>query len=75
MKRWRLLRQQLEAEGFTLIEVLASVVIVALAMAALAPALTLIAYRRAMTERIEVANQLARAEVDRIRTLVDLELA
>jgi len=75
MKKWRLLRQQLEAEGFTLIEVLASVVIVALAMAALAPALTLIAYRRAMTERIEVANQLARAEVDRIRTLVDLELA
>ncbi|MFS8779726.1 prepilin-type N-terminal cleavage/methylation domain-containing protein [Synechococcus sp. W55.1] len=75
MKRWRLLRQQLEAEGFTLIEVLASVVIVALAMAALAPALTLIAYRRAMTERVEVANQLAQAEVDRIRTLVDLELA
>ncbi len=75
MKRWWLLRQQLEAEGFTLIEVLASVVIVALAMAALAPALTLIAYRRAMSERIEVANQLARAEVDRIRTLVDLELA
>jgi len=75
MKRWRLLRQQLEAEGFTLIEVLASVIIVAIAMTALAPALTLVAYRRAMTERVEVANQLAQAEVDRIRTLVDLELA
>jgi len=75
MKKWRLLRQQLEAEGFTLIEVLASVIIVAIAMTALAPALTLVAYRRAMTERVEVANQLAQAEVDRIRTLVDLELA
>jgi prepilin-type N-terminal cleavage/methylation domain-containing protein len=75
MKRWRLLRQQLEAEGFTLIEVLASVVIVALAMAALAPALTLIAYRRAMSERVELANRLAQEEVDRIRTLVDIELA
>ncbi|MFS8823451.1 prepilin-type cleavage/methylation domain-containing protein, partial [Synechococcus sp. W60.2] len=60
---------------FTLIEVLASVVIVALAMAALAPALTLIAYRRAMSERVELANRLAQEEVDRIRTLVDIELA
>jgi prepilin-type N-terminal cleavage/methylation domain-containing protein len=75
MKRWRLLRQQLEAEGFTLIEVLASVVLVALAMAALAPTLTVIAYRRAMSERVELANRLAQEEVDRIRTLVDIELA
>ena len=67
---WR----QLAAEGFTLIEVLASVVIVALAMAALAPTLTVIAYRRAMSERVELANRLAQEEVDRIRTLVDIEL-
>ncbi|MFT0819038.1 prepilin-type N-terminal cleavage/methylation domain-containing protein [Synechococcus sp. W60.3] len=74
MNKWRLWRQQ-ETGGFTLIEVLASVVIVALAMAALAPALTLIAYRRAMSERVELANRLAQEEVDRIRTLVDIELA
>ncbi|MFS8860134.1 prepilin-type N-terminal cleavage/methylation domain-containing protein [Synechococcus sp. H60.1] len=69
------LRWQLAAEGFTLIEVLASVIIVALAMTALAPALTLVAYRRAMSERVELANRLAQEEVDRIRTLVDIELS
>lgn len=68
---WR----QSAAEGFTLIEVLASVIIVALAMTALAPALTLVAYRRAMSERVELANRLAQEEVDRIRTLVDIELS
>jgi len=74
MNKWRLWQQH-QAEGFTLIEVLASVVLVALAMAALAPTLTVIAYRRAMSERVELANRLAQEEVDRIRTLVDIELA
>jgi prepilin-type N-terminal cleavage/methylation domain-containing protein len=74
MNKWRLWQQQ-QAEGFTLIEVLASVVLVALAMAALAPTLTVIAYRRAMSERVELANRLAQEEVDRIRTLVDIELS
>jgi prepilin-type N-terminal cleavage/methylation domain len=74
MDKGRIWRQP-AAEGFTLIEVLASVIIVALAMAALAPALTLVAYRRAMSERVELANRLAQEEVDRIRTLVDIELA
>ncbi len=72
---WQSFHRQRQSGGFSLIEVLASVIIVAIAMAALAPALTLVAYRRAMSERVEVANQLAQAEVDRIRTLVDLELA
>jgi prepilin-type N-terminal cleavage/methylation domain-containing protein len=74
MNKWRLWKQH-QAEGFTLIEVLASVVLVALAMAALAPTLAVIAYRRAMSERVELANRLAQEEVDRIRTLVDIELA
>ncbi|MFS8741099.1 prepilin-type N-terminal cleavage/methylation domain-containing protein [Synechococcus sp. WC10meta] len=74
MNKWRLWQQH-QAEGFTLIEVLASVVLVALAMAALAPTLTVIAYRRAMSERVELASRLAQEEVDRIRTLVDIELA
>ncbi|MFS8782383.1 type IV pilus modification PilV family protein [Synechococcus sp. R6-6] len=74
MSKGRLWRQQ-ETGGFTLIEVLASVVLVALAMVALAPTLTVIAYRRAMSERVELANRLAQEEVDRIRTLVDIELA
>lgn len=74
MNKWRLWQQH-QAEGFTLIEVLASVVLVALAMAALAPTLAVIAYRRAMSERVELANRLAQEEVDRIRTLVDIELA
>jgi prepilin-type N-terminal cleavage/methylation domain-containing protein len=74
MNKWRLWQQH-QAEGFTLIEVLASVVLVALAMAALAPTLMVIAYRRAMSERVELANRLAQEEVDRIRTLVDIELA
>ncbi|MEN9232051.1 MAG: prepilin-type N-terminal cleavage/methylation domain-containing protein [Thermostichus sp. DG02_5_bins_236] len=75
LTNWQYLRHRWQESGFSLIEVLASVIIVAIAMAALAPALTLVAYRRAMSERVEVANQLAQAEVDRIRTLVDLELA
>ncbi|MCJ2542092.1 type IV pilus modification PilV family protein [Thermostichus vulcanus] len=75
LTNWLLLRHRWQEGGFSLIEVLASLIIVAIAMAALVPALTLVAYRRAMSERVEVANQLAQAEVDRIRTLVDLELA
>ncbi len=72
---WQRLHRQWQSEGFSLIEVLASVIIVAIAMAALAPALTLIAYRRAMSERVEVAERLVQDEVDRVRTIVDLEVA
>ncbi|MGQ9838911.1 MAG: type IV pilus modification PilV family protein [Cyanobacteriota bacterium] len=70
---WLYRRRHWQEQGFSLLEVLASVVIVAIAMASLAPALTLVAYRRAMSERVEVANQLAQAEVDRIRTLANLD--
>lgn len=72
---WQNFHRRWQSGGFSLIEVLASVIIVTIAMAALAPALTLVAYRRAMSERVEVASQLAQAEIDRIRTLVDLEVA
>lgn len=63
------------SRGFTLVEVLASLLIVSVALAALAPVLALVAYRRVLSERIEVAGQLARAEVDRIRAVVDIELS
>jgi prepilin-type N-terminal cleavage/methylation domain-containing protein len=57
--------------GFTLIEVIVSLLIVSVALAALAPALALAAYRRVLAGRIEVGSQLAQSEVDRIRALVD----
>lgn len=63
-----------QQQGFTLIEVLASLIVVAVAMAALFPVLSVIAYRRTMAQRIETAQSLARSEVNRIRTLVDIEL-
>jgi prepilin-type N-terminal cleavage/methylation domain-containing protein len=62
------------SQGFSLVEVLVSLLIVSTALAAIIPVLTVVAYRRALSQRIETANQLARSEVDRIRTLVDLEL-
>lgn len=61
-------------QGFSLVEVLVSLLIVTIALAAIAPVLSVVAYRRALSQRIETANQIARSEVDRFRTLVDLEL-
>lgn len=60
--------------GFTLIEVIASILIVGLVFAATTPVLALIVYRRGASERAEIASQLARAEIDRIRAIVDIEL-
>lgn len=57
--------------GFTLVEVLVSLLIVSLGLAALAPILALVVYRRVQSERVEVASQLAQGEIDRIRALVD----
>ncbi|NJK63545.1 MAG: prepilin-type N-terminal cleavage/methylation domain-containing protein [Synechococcaceae cyanobacterium SM2_3_1] len=61
----------LREKGFNLIEVIVSLLIVSIALAALAPALALAAYRRVLAERIEVGTQLAQGEIDRIRSLVD----
>lgn len=58
-------------EGFSLIEVIVSLLIVSIALAALAPALALAAYRRVIAERVETGSQLAQAEIDRVRALVD----
>lgn len=58
-------------EGFSLIEVIVSLLIVSVALAALAPALALAAYRRVLSERIEIGSQLAQGEIDRVRALVD----
>jgi prepilin-type N-terminal cleavage/methylation domain-containing protein len=62
-------------QGFTLIEVIASILIVSVILAATSPVLALIAFRRAASERAEIASQLTRAEIDRIRAIVDIELA
>ncbi|NJL99356.1 MAG: prepilin-type cleavage/methylation domain-containing protein [Synechococcaceae cyanobacterium SM2_3_2] len=51
-----------------------SLLIVSVGLAALSPVLATVAYRRALAQRIETAQQLARSELDRIRTLIDLEL-
>ncbi len=60
-----------QEKGFNLIEVIVSLLIVSIALAALAPALALAAYRRVLAERIEVGTQLAQGEIDRVRSLVD----
>jgi type II secretory pathway pseudopilin PulG len=62
------------ASGLTLTEVLVSFLIVSVGLAALAPALLLSVAARLQSQRIETANQLAQAEVDRIRTLVDTSI-
>ncbi|MDX2272173.1 MAG: prepilin-type N-terminal cleavage/methylation domain-containing protein [Cyanobacteriota bacterium] len=59
--------------GFSLLEVLASLVIVSVALAALTPVLALMGYRRVQSERVEVAAQLAQGEVDKIRALLDTQ--
>ncbi|MFQ3612107.1 MAG: type II secretion system protein [Cyanobacteriota bacterium] len=58
-------------QGFNLIEVMASVVIFAIAMAAMVPTLTTIAYKRAISERIETARQVGQLEIERVRAIID----
>lgn len=61
-------------QGFTLLEVIASLLIVSVALAALTPVFALVAWRRGTSARIELATQLALSEIDRVRSIVDLEL-
>jgi len=58
--------------GFTLIEVLASLAIVSIALAALAPSVAVAVLGRLQSQRVEVATQLALGELDRFRGVMDL---
>ncbi|MEO1131488.1 MAG: prepilin-type N-terminal cleavage/methylation domain-containing protein [Cyanobacteria bacterium J06639_1] len=57
--------------GFALLEVLASVVIVLVALAALSPTLVIAAATRIQSRRIEAATNLAYQELDRARQVLD----
>ncbi|MEN9252142.1 MAG: prepilin-type N-terminal cleavage/methylation domain-containing protein [Thermostichales cyanobacterium HHBFW_bins_127] len=59
-------------DGFTLVEVLAALAIVSIALAALAPSVAVAVLSRLQSQRIEVATQLAIGELDRFRTAMDM---
>ena len=61
-----------QGRGFTLIEVLASLAIVSIALAALAPSVAVAVLGRLQSQRVEVATQLAIGELDRFRATMDL---
>lgn len=65
------LRQSSSEQGFTLLETLVAIVIIAIVSAAIAPPILLATATRVQNQRVEQATQLARGEVDRIRLLVE----
>ncbi len=65
------LHSRLISRGLSLLEVIASVVIVTIALAAITPAITLAILSRLHSERVETGNFLAQQEIERIRSLVD----
>lgn len=65
------MRVSLLKSGFTMVEVLVSLLIVSIALAAIAPALALSVLSRVHSQRLEQAGFLARQELDRVRAIVD----
>ena len=64
-------RSRLISQGLSLLEVIASVLIVTIALTAITPAITLAVLSRLHSERVETGNFLAQQEIERIRSLVD----
>ncbi len=62
---------QPQQQGFTLIEVLVSVVLVSIALAAILPSVIVSAANQINTQRIEEADALAFGAVSELRTLVE----
>ncbi len=58
-------------QGFTLIEALLAIVIVAITMASITPLMFAVVATRVQQRKAEQATQLAQAEIDRIRTTVE----
>lgn len=67
----RYFRTQPSASGFSLVEVLASLVIVFAALAALSPSIILAAATRVHTQRVEAATNLAYQALDDARATLD----
>lgn len=67
----RLFKTQRLNQGYTLMESLVAIVIVAIIISAITPPLFLSAATRVRNRRAEQAMQLAQAEVDKIRRLVE----
>jgi prepilin-type N-terminal cleavage/methylation domain-containing protein len=65
------MRVSLLKSGFTMVEVLVSLLIVSVALAAIAPALAISVLSRVHSQRLEQAGFLARQELDRVRSIVD----
>lgn len=70
MKTLLLSDHQRQSKGFTLLEVMATMVIIAVALVAVAPALIVAAAARVHSERIETASNLATLEIERIQSIV-----
>lgn len=60
-----------EDQGFTLLEVLVAILIIVLAASIITPAIIVSISSRLQAQRIEQANKLAQAEVDRVRSIVE----
>lgn len=58
-------------QGFSLLEALVAIMVIAIILAVIAPPILLAAATRIRNQRVEQATQLARGEIDRIRLLVE----
>ncbi|WP_298977093.1 hypothetical protein [uncultured Thermosynechococcus sp.] len=67
----RLKRQQHPDQGLTLVECIIAILVVNLGVAMLAAPLLMVAATRLRNDRINQATELARAEVDRLRVMME----
>lgn len=65
------LKQSSSEQGFTLLEALVAILIIAIAIAVIAPPILLSAATRVQNQRVEQATQIARGEMNRIKFLVE----
>lgn len=63
--------QRSAEQGFTLIESLVAIVLIATVIAAMGPPILMAVATRLQNQRVEQATELARGEIDRIRLLVE----
>lgn len=75
--RWLVLNRRglatvtLQDQGLTLIECLVAIVIIALTVVSITPPIMIATGSRVQARKADVANQIAQAEIDRIRSLVE----
>lgn len=71
LKIWRFNKQKYLESGLTLIECLVAIVVIALTTATIAPMMVFSVATRVQNQKTEQALQLAQAEIDRVRLIVE----